>query len=229
MSLRGPRVKYDAKMKAWKIGSKPLLAATQAVSKFAVPFDRDYWAEKKAKERGVDPSVVIAEWEEKGRVSRQRGKDLHAAVAAYFEGGSRKGGCLYSQQALRACRELEMRSFAIEARVGSDRLGVTGVVDFLGWVRGRRCMVEWKTSTIETKNRVNQKMLPPVEHLQDCSWTHACLQIGLYQQVLQDSYELDLLPGAVVEVSEDGYRVLDVPDMREDVSRILGELQGVAR
>jgi hypothetical protein len=38
-------------------------SVTGFIKRFKVPFDKEYWSNRKAKERGVDVSVILEEWQ----------------------------------------------------------------------------------------------------------------------------------------------------------------------
>lgn len=222
--LRGPNPIYNVRQKSWQIGKTKLTAVTAAVARFCVPFDQDYWANRKAEERGVEKAVILQEWAEKAEASRKRGKDLHTGIQEFLQGKSVRNLTPYVRNAVRACQELDIKPVAVEQRVGSEVSRLTGVIDFVGMVRGRRAILEWKSAAIETRNRFNKKMLAPLDHLQDCNWSHYSLQVGLYLQILREAYSLDNLDGYIVEVSESGYQLRQVDCIEDDARRIVQDL-----
>ncbi len=52
-------------------------SVTTVIGKYEIPFKRDYWANYKAKERGVPVEVILAEWEETNRIACERGNVIH--------------------------------------------------------------------------------------------------------------------------------------------------------
>ena len=55
-------------------------SATTFIHEFEKPFDRKYWSEYKAKERGVSVEVILSEWKELNDASLVRGNGIHNAL-----------------------------------------------------------------------------------------------------------------------------------------------------
>ena len=61
-------------------------SVTTFLKKFKVPFDREYWSNRKAQERGVDVSVVKEEWQQKANVANVLGTAVHKWIEDFWSG-----------------------------------------------------------------------------------------------------------------------------------------------
>lgn len=226
----GPVPTYDQRGKFWRANGVRLTAVTSAVKKYVPEFDEVYWSRKKSEERGVEPEVIIAEWRAKGAESRSLGNKVHAAIKDAFE----RGGDIITPsvadkripqigQALDAIKILGMKPAGVEKRITSAALGLTGVVDFIGWVNGERAVVDWKTGKVDTSCRF-RKLLPPLDRLEDCKLNQYALQLGLYAEILKVENGNDDLKRFVIELHEDDWQMHEAPDVSMEINAILAEL-----
>jgi hypothetical protein len=60
------------------------LSATKLISNLKKPFDKNYWAKRKADERGITKEEILKEWEYTARVSTEKGTAFHNYVENYL-------------------------------------------------------------------------------------------------------------------------------------------------
>ena len=61
-------------------------SVTTYLKNFKTPFDKEYWSKRKAKEQGVDQSVILNKWKEKGDVANDLGTRVHKYIEDFWSG-----------------------------------------------------------------------------------------------------------------------------------------------
>jgi hypothetical protein len=234
------QILFDREKHTYTFNGQPLKSVTKVVSELVKPFDSEYWSNRKAEERGVLPSTILVEWEEKRRASVDRGDKVHA----YAEKVMKEE---VSEDPLLALNERlpEMDAFdrfwdenyvglevkAVECVIGDSKLGIAGTFDALVYWPGARLtgtlnIFDWKTGKFDISNRF-QSLLPPFTDLDDCKLNIYSLQLSLYRLILRrntnlllpigDSYLIHLGADSFFEV----HKAVDLTDRLEDW--LLGE------
>ena len=81
-----PNFSFNEDLHVYKYKGEKFESVTTFLKKFKVPFDKKYWAEKKARERMVPVEVVYSEWEEKGNVANDLGTRVHKWIEDFWSG-----------------------------------------------------------------------------------------------------------------------------------------------
>lgn len=190
-----------------------------------IPFDRAGIAAKKALERNVTPQVIIAEWEEKGRKSRQAGIALHDHITSVLVGKPQPLGL----EAL-SSKSPHMEQFDLfwekanglysliwfETTVSSQRYMVVGRIDALLLDNEKQTfhVVDWKSGSFS--HGWNQ-LKSPFTNLRDSSITLGALQSAIYRLIVEQETEVELGESYLVHISEESHRIDALPDERKRV------------
>ena len=123
---------------------------------------------------------------------------------------------------------INLKLYRTEWRIFDDLIYVAGTADIIFKKHdGSYAIYDWKRS--ERINRVgfNGKMGKGVcSNLDDCNYTHYCLQLNIYKKILEDHYAKPVSEMYFVQLhpSLDTFKVFDVPDMRSTVDRMFEEI-----
>lgn len=205
-----------------------LESATKLVNSLKEPFDRDYWAAKKAEERGVSPAVIIDEWEAKAQNSRDLGTRVHEHIEKVLKGTLQADDLFLSfndtpPQIIgfdsfwrRAAKVAE--PVRLEWVLGDPGLGVGGTCDalLLNKESGQYHLWDWKTNANFKANNPFQTLKDPFDDLPDCELTIYSLQLSLYRLIIERNTDLEMGDSYILHLDDRSqYRVHVAEDYRE--------------
>lgn len=188
-------------------------SATTWIGKFFPEFDREEVSKRYALKHELEQEAVLAMWDEKSRIARERGTLVHAraeqAILHFLEKGSvlaldelltdeHSDGVSDNPLLTRALissmhQAVEKMSGVLdfissERVIASPQLGLSGMVDLTVKLRsskGRQVigLYDWKTNQKIQRHNPWQNGLPPIQHLSDCNFIHYSLQLNLYEYI----------------------------------------------
>ncbi|MCI0560618.1 MAG: PD-(D/E)XK nuclease family protein [Nitrososphaera sp.] len=219
---------YDPGAHSYSINGKALTSISDLVSSLKPPFDREYWSNRKAEERGVEPGVILAEWEEKGRQSREKGNRVHEYIEQVLSGNldSDDDPVLALNQPI--AEMLAFNSFWNQARdkftpwrlewpIGDETLQVGGRADTVFFNKHQNLLhvFDWKTGGFERYNRF-RKLLPPFQVHDDCEFVTYSIQLSLLRLIIERNTELAFGDSYIVHLNGDGFQIHRCLDFRND-------------
>lgn len=183
---------------------------------------------------------ILDEWDKTNRESCERGTKIHAelensmykakkniSLEKYQIGG--KFECQKNRTAL----DLENAvypEYLIHWDSPSGKLHIAGQIDLLVKKGNSIVIGDYKTnSKIETKSYFNTKtrssvkMQFPLNNLDECNYSHYCLQLSTYAYIIQ-SYNPDFTIEDLVLIHfdhEDNMTIYHVPYLKDEVKRML--------
>lgn len=241
-------LKFDERSHQYTVGDKILISVTQLVGKYKKPFDAEYWANRKATERGVTPQEIKAEWKQKADDSSKLGNNVHLFMQCH---GLKKQGkseedikqILIKQN--KTTQDLKPINIQAERRMSvgekfwadhSHLIPMTGEMQVYDWEHliagtidqpvkcdeGFYYLIDWKTNKeIETVSIYGNKMLPPVNHLDDCHFNQYSLQLSLYKYILEHNYNIIIKGLYIIHLRAKDYVQYECPYLETEVQSIL--------
>jgi ATP-dependent exoDNAse (exonuclease V) beta subunit len=176
---------------------------------------------------------IREKWNFNGRVQSARGTLMHYHIEQYLN------GCRIEQphspefQQFLVFQDTVLKARCLkpvrtEASLFHCGLRVAGQCDLLCRdLAGRIVIVDWKRSKEIRRHNRYQRMLPPVEHLDDCNYWHYALQLNLYRYVLMSEYGEDvsgMLLG-VFHPTQTEPLCVEIPPLDADVNAIVEHLR----
>ena len=70
-------IKFHDKEHIYYLDGVRTKSVTSVISKYKHPFDKDYWSQKKADERGITKEEILKEWKYKADFSCEKGSAFH--------------------------------------------------------------------------------------------------------------------------------------------------------
>lgn len=222
---------------------RKLKGVSSLIKQFSRPFDAAYWSARKARKLNVPQQQILDSWEAKRDAACDLGHAVHsfAEQVAIAASDPRQIDLVMSDQdpligykagVWRAYEELKIRPLETEKPVCEPLLGLAGTVDLIATIPD--CddsivdvIIDWKTnSTIDLSNSYGDKMLPPLSHLDDCSYNNYCLQLNTYRLLLARRYQFVADRMMLIWLPGDGsYQPIEVPRMDADVAMMLSAWQ----
>lgn len=193
---------FNEEVHKYTVESAPdmkLTSVSTIISLLKEKFDADYWAEKKAKERGITKEEILKEWEDKKIKSQERGTAFH--LEKEKEALAKKGAvpAIVRENGLKQAFDLKSLTPGVypELIVYSllhNAVGTADIVEiyedktfFLGDYKTNE---ELKFESFKRFDKISKERKPvmmnsPVQHLEDCSGMHYTLQLSLYAYMLE--------------------------------------------
>jgi hypothetical protein len=226
-------IKFDEKAHRYFLDGKELMGVSTFRDQFVPPFDSDHWSQVKAKELGVEPSVILQQWATSREAGFAKGTTVHEHIKGILDPAPvpdevTNDPYLQLNQAEAPPPLPEMKAFdrfwehqnglmtpiVCELVIGSSALRLGGTLDSLMMGRdGGLTLWDWKTgSKFYSQNKYN-RLLSPFAWLDDCELNRYALQLSAYNLLLQEAgvmiggmYILYLAPTGK-------YQVHKVPDL----------------
>jgi len=212
-------------------------SATQIISQYKQPFDKRKMAEITARKKGNTPEYWIKEWAKISKDAADYGTSVHDK---YERQMIKEGAATLSGRSLKVHHQLPVdlinydsleEGIYPELKLWHHYYRIAGRTDkaILEKVGSSRYMhiEDYKTNkkisqeSYQFPDGSYKKMLPPVNHLQDCNYNHYALQFAIYQFMAES---LGFKPGyrKLIHVPDENTRVeYDIPYLRAEVQEIL--------
>ena len=193
----------------------PWVSVTSLVGIYKPPFDAPAQALKSSKNPrskwyGMDPAEIQRVWKSEGERSTTDGHKYHSIREDQLTttGHLHKDGIIYNiskpiiqgEDKLSPTQKLYNNTIYPEHLVYSSRDYVCGQADKVEVHDNRVNITDYKTvKVLNTEGYMNwegitKRMLPPLEHLDDCHLVHYTLQLSLYLYMIL-RHNPQLLPG----------------------------------
>ena len=237
-------IKYYDEPHKYYMGETPMTSATQFIGKFKPQFDSEYWAQKKADERGIEKEEILKEWKYKSDFACEKGTLFHEYAENYlnnkiFPYPLEKVVKLLGNNDVQEPYDKIVKHFdefykdsfdkllpiKSEIIVGDEELGICGMVDQLFWNKKTKELQiwDWKTNKeIKRKNRW-QKFKAPISNLDVCEMNTYSLQLSLYKYIIEKNTNLKLGDSYIVWFNEknDTYKPIKCHDFQKEIVKML--------
>jgi hypothetical protein len=185
--LKSP-VKFNDDDHSYHLKGKKLINVGSVVKRFKEPFDSEYWAARKAKERGVKPEVVLAEWKAKGDIACAKGHRFHSHAQFRMIGKGTPSATPEAKafDAWWDTAKVNLEVVACEVVLHSEAHGVSGTADLVAYSHKTKTLhvFDWKTNgKFETESAYGKWLLNPFGHLPECALSEYSIQVGLYRMM----------------------------------------------
>jgi len=225
---------------------KKFISGTKFLSSFFGEFDSDAISAKYAKKHNMSQTAVLKLWARKGEVSREAGSLIHDYLERRLLGETvtHDKACFYpdfdiTESAMSKIKNADaaleefldkyefIRAEMIVASLTHD---ISGMIDLLcrNKKTGRIVFADWKTNaSIDFKNSW-QSGLPPIDHLDDCSYNRYSLQMGIYQRIAVEETYLtgddaihENIERVIIHIKDDGHKFIPCPDLQKEVNDMI--------
>ena len=223
-------------------------SVTSIIGQYKHPFDKDYWSQKKADERGIAQEEILKEWKYKADFSCERGSAFHEFAENYLTNKVfpfpeyKITKVLGGKENMLECKEgvfkiIEMfKKFyddshgklipvRAEVVVGDEEWEVTGMIDqmFFNEKSKQLEIWDWKTNKAIKKSNKWQQFKEPLSHLDVCELNTYSLQLSFYRLIVERNTDLVLGDSYIVWFNEnnDEYKVMKCYDFRDEILKIM--------
>jgi len=221
---------FSEKDHKYFVGDQTLLSATQFKGGFFPEFEKEKVAKKYAKKHGLTVGEVLADWEERGQIGRERGTLIHEYAESQFI----LPGAVQIPEAyeplkrsvdIAVARLSERYEFvAAELIVFSVALGLAGQIDLLMRDGEDILIFDWKTDRAIEQFSPWRTACPPIDHLSNCNFNEYSVQLGIYERIMREEKyypEGTAYRRGLIHLTEDGPKWYRVPDMQTEIEDLL--------
>ena len=199
----GVEIEFDEATHIYRslVGGREIVytSGTTFINKFFRAFDPDgVIAARKARQMGVTPEEVKAQWKAKADAACELGTRVHETCEDVLHGAAERRNKPQNDHerhlmdagiaAARVVKE-RLEVVGIERVVFNIPIRIAGTIDLLCRSKSNRNLwwiLDWKTNArIDFDSRFNNYGIAPINHLYDCSGVHYALQLSLYEFLLR--------------------------------------------
>jgi hypothetical protein len=230
--FRDAKFKFDEASHTYRYDGIKFDSVTTFLKTFKEPFQRDYWLKEKAKQRGVDSSVIEAEWQEAANKATALGTKVHKWIEDFWSGlnpsvpeaeteAERVGKFMDIYES----KFKNLIPLESELKVFSKKWRLAGTIDqpFLMWDERKEKIIfligDWKTNK-EFKHDEHpkgryKKLLRPFNTLWENQHNEYSIQISLYRLILEEELGIETESGFLVHIGPEGpARIYPAKDLR---------------
>jgi len=231
--FQDPNFVFESESHTYTYGGIKYDSVTTFLKEFKEPFDKEYWAARKAAERGVSPEEIKKEWADKGKTATDLGTDIHSWIEEFWKGKNPDPPDLPESRE-RCERFLEVYESKLkkfiplkpELKVFSRKWRLAGTIDqpLLFWDSKASKVLfvlgDWKTNKEfrdddHSKGRF-KKMLRPFSYLYENHHNEYSIQISLYRLILEDEIGIETHDGFLCHIGPEGpAKIYRAKDLRE--------------
>lgn len=226
-------------------GVGEMIPVSNVIGMFFQPFDANYWSLRKCSGNTTAAARLREEWDCKGHFASTTGTFLHKLIEEYLNGiqpQSTQCSISYNGKYIGLQRQIDISRewgyfldfdkdtaytpFRTEWRVYDAEARMAGTIDLLcSRSDGTFEIYDWKRSNKIDPNGKNPWAtgLNGLEHLDDTTYTHYCLQQNLYRYMLEKNYGIKISRMNLVVLHPElpTYKIVGIPHMDEEVETII--------
>lgn len=227
--LRDAALQFVGWSHSYSVNGMPLQSVTDFVEHCFPEFNANEMARRTAARTGRSVADVLADWECKGKESRDAGTEMHRKIESFYQLNS-----VQDDETFRLFRmfanQIALNPYRTEWPIYDTDTNLAGTVDFVDFSNGKYTIYDWKRSDKIIFNgmpvmtsKYAQKALSPIGHIEDCPYHHYALQLSLYKYILEKNYGIeitDLRLGIFHPTYHKPY-VLRIPYMKNEVETLM--------
>ncbi|MBO5615174.1 MAG: hypothetical protein J5932_03500 [Prevotella sp.] len=192
-------------------------------------FDAELHARPVAARMGLSTKEVISMWEQKGLESRTLGTAMHQKIEKYLKGESYTDDDTFRLFRIFADRT-PLNPYRTEWAIFDFDHKIAGTIDYVDCQSGKYTIYDWKRSDKIIVNgmpmktsKYQEKGLPPIEHLDNCTYWHYALQLSLYKFILERNYDIkvDALRLGIFHPTYEKPYVLNMPYLDDEIRQLM--------
>lgn len=174
---------------------------------------------------------LIDQWTKKGKEASDAGTRMHEAIELYYtEGKELPDTKEMSMFRKFRDRHVTMAPYRSEWGVWDKDAKLAGTIDMVYMLKnGKLAIYDWKRCREIRKVGFGGRcaLHHAIDYVPDSNYWHYALQLNTYRSIIERLYGLQVDHCALVQLhpDQDSYRIYKVPDMQEEVNRLLEDRQ----
>jgi hypothetical protein len=232
------KIKFYDENHKYVIEGQDATSVTTLFKEYEPPFQKKFWAEKKAKQKGVTAQEIMSMWEKNGKFSREKGTIFHSYAENYLANRifERPFGLEDKMNVALDKLEVLFHNFydktkdslvpiASEIVVGDVESRTCGMIDQLYYNKKHNefQLFDWKTNKeIKTEPFGKQKLLTELNHLDNCELVKYSLQLSCYKYIIEKVTNIKIGSCFILWFHENNeeFKHFKTHDLSEDVDKL---------
>jgi len=239
--FKDPNFLFEEESHTYTYDRIKLDSVTTFLKTFKEPFQRDYWIKEKARQRGVDPSVIENEWTSAANKSTKLGTNIHKWIEDFWTGLDPEMPIEEEEiervNKFKALYESKLKNLVplqSELKIFSRKWRLAGTIDqpFLMWDEKQNKILlligDWKTNK-EFKHDEHpkgryKKLLRPFHTLYENQHNEYSIQISLYRLIIEEELNIETGGGFLVHIGPEGpAKIYPARDLRGPLKSYLDQ------
>jgi len=222
-------VKFYESSHKYFIGNKELISTTTLIGKFKKPFNSDYWATKKAIERGVSKQQILLEWEDIKDTACAKGSDLHSYSDNFMHNRVFPTDVpdALINQFNSFYQKFIQNNLVIRTEyvLADEELGIAGMIDLFCYNKKKDYFYisDYKTNKkFEFESKYRNYYLDPISHLDECEFNTYSLQTSIYRYIIEKNLGIELGDSIVIWFNDKNgdYEPVKCDYLKKDVEKM---------
>jgi ATP-dependent exoDNAse (exonuclease V) beta subunit len=201
------------------------ISATQLLSQFKKPFDKDFYATRVAKREGISKELVLEMWEHEKEKSCIKGKTFHSFLENYVKFGETVEGYNWLYKTFETQREILVGScnkIYTEKLLWNDEYKLAGTCDLLYEHKDSFTIIDYKTNKhFSSFSKYGEYLLSPIDFLTNCEYNVYALQLSLYAYMFELMSNKKVRNLHILYLQEDRFTPYTVPYMKMEIDLLL--------
>ena len=177
---------------------------------------------------GMTKEEIKNSWIENGKLQSELGTKMHFDIELFYNDVNVSNNSREFAYFLRYFdKHPHLKAYRTEWEVFDERLKLAGSIDmcYQDEKDGKFVLCDWKRSKEIKLGNDWQSGQIPLDHLDDCNFTHYSLQLNVYKQILKLNYGIEVKEMFLVRLHPNAvnYEKILVPDMSYEVSLLFNE------
>ena len=200
-------------------------SATQLLSRFKKPFDKDLHATRVAKREGVSKELVLEMWEHEKEKSCIKGKNFHSLLENYVKFGEMQDDYTWLYKSFEIQKEHlvgSCKKIYTEKLLWDDEFKLAGTCDLMYEHDSNFTVIDYKTNkNISSFSKYNEYLLPPINFLTNCEYNIYALQLSLYAYMFEKISKKPVRNLHILYLQDDRFVPYTVPYMKMEIDLLL--------
>lgn len=247
------RITYFDNDHTYKIDQEPSarVSVTGLVNSVKEKFDEEKWSKIKAGEFGCTPEEVKLVWKKNNQMSTMQGSTLHNYIDNFYQNKVKPYNRVLTESILgQTLHEMMYKNLKTlvkqfnnfyketneyilpiknELVVGDlENTRICGMLDMLAYNTQNNTfeIYDFKTNKeFNESSRFEKKLLPPVEHLDECEFNSYSLQLSLYKLFIEKYTNIQIGDIKVVwfSINNSDYKIITLKYMPKECDAIMNK------
>lgn len=197
-----------------------MIGVTTLIKQFIPIFNTEKWSNFVAQRDGKTQAQILLEWKVKSDNSIKKGKQIHKKIENYLK------TCEIEKNIIDPVLASYISSFfgnaKSEEKIYNQENSIIGIPDLIIYNNNKVSILDWKTNEKIKRNNSYEKLLSPLDSLDNCDLNIYTLQLSLYAYLLElRGYEIDKLQILHLDSNTELKEIITTKYLKKEIELIL--------
>jgi ATP-dependent exoDNAse (exonuclease V) beta subunit len=197
-----------------------MTGVTTIIKQFVPIFDTDKWSKFVAQKDGKTQNEVLLEWKIKADNSIKKGKEIHKRMENYLKSFEIEKNIIDPVLASYISGfQVVIKS---EEKIYNQDNSIIGIPDLIIFNGQKVSILDWKTSEKIKTNNKYEKLLSPLQYLDNCDLNIYSLQLSFYAYLLESQgFEINKLQILHLDKNTGLREIVNTKYLKKEIELIL--------